>query len=35
MKSFTRTLVVLACSIAPYAHGQSYPAKPVRIVVGF
>jgi tripartite-type tricarboxylate transporter receptor subunit TctC len=35
MKSFTRALVVLACSIAPYAHGQSYPAKPVRIVVGF
>jgi tripartite-type tricarboxylate transporter receptor subunit TctC len=35
MKSFTTALVVLACSIASYAHGQSYPAKPVRIVVGF
>jgi tripartite-type tricarboxylate transporter receptor subunit TctC len=35
MKRFTTALMVLACSIVPCAYGQSYPAKPVRIVVGF
>src|SRR3982751_5560733 len=35
MKRVTTAVVVLACSIAPYACGQSYPTKPVRIVVGF
>jgi tripartite-type tricarboxylate transporter receptor subunit TctC len=35
MKSFTPALVVLAGFVAPCAYGQSYPTKPVRLVVGF
>ena len=35
MKSFTPGLVMLAAFVAACAYGQIYPAKPVRLVVGF
>jgi tripartite-type tricarboxylate transporter receptor subunit TctC len=35
MKSVTSALVVLAACVAACAYGQNYPAKPVRVVVGF
>ena len=35
MKRFTPALVVLAAFGIPAAYAQSYPTKPVRLVVGF
>jgi len=35
MKALFRTLVVLALSFAGYAAAQSYPNRPIKIIVGF
>ena len=34
-RSSLRGFVLLCCAAAPLAHAQSYPVKPVRLVVGF